>query len=66
MRIPNERKVNTMPPPSLNVAIEAVNLAKEATSTALAETVFGSVSILLTTIREGFLLFPDNPFYIHM
>jgi hypothetical protein len=42
--------------PSLNVAIEAMNLAKEALSMTPAKAAFGSVSILLTMIRVGFLL----------
>ena len=36
---------------SLNIAIEALNLAKEAASVTPAKVVFGSVSILLTMIR---------------
>ena len=40
---------------SLNVAIEALNLAKEAASVTPAKGVFGSVSILLTMIRVRFL-----------
>ena len=36
---------------ALNVAIEAANLAKEASSVTPAKAVFGSVSILLTMIR---------------
>ena len=39
---------------SLNVVIEALNLAKEATSFTPAKAVFGAVSILLTTIRVRF------------
>jgi len=38
---------------SLNIAIEALNLAKEAASVTPAKAVFGSVSILLTMIRVG-------------
>ena len=38
---------------SLNVAIEVLNLAKEATSATPAKAVFGSVSILLAMIRVG-------------
>ena len=41
---------------SLNVAIEAINLAKEISSIAPAKAVFGSVSVVLTMIRVGFLL----------
>ena len=40
---------------SLNVAIEALNLAKEASSVTPAKAVFSSVSILLTMIRVRFL-----------
>jgi len=36
---------------SLNLAIEAMNLAKEVTSVTPAKAVFGTVSVLLTTIR---------------
>jgi len=42
--------------PSLNVAIEAMNLAKEISSISPAKAVFGSVGILLTMIRVRFLL----------
>jgi len=38
-------------PSSLNVAIEAMNLAKEISSITPAKAVFGTVSILLTVIR---------------
>jgi hypothetical protein len=41
---------------SLNVAIEALNLAKEVSSITPAKAVFGSVSIILTMIRVGSLL----------
>jgi len=47
---------------SLNVAIEALNLAKEASSITPAKAVFGSVSILLTMIRVRFLL-PGNEMF---
>ena len=40
---------------SLNVAIDTLHLAKEASSVMLAKSVFGSTSVLLTTIRVGFL-----------
>ena len=36
---------------TLNVAIEALNLAKEISSITPAKTVFGSVSVLLAMIR---------------
>jgi hypothetical protein len=41
---------------SLNAAIEAMNLAKEVSSMTPAKAVFGSVSVILTMIRVGFLL----------
>jgi hypothetical protein len=40
----------------LNAAIEAMNLAKEVSSMTPAKAVFGSVSIILTMIKVGFLL----------
>jgi len=40
---------------SLNVAIEAVNLAKEISSVTPAKAVFGSVGVLLTMIKVRFL-----------
>ena len=39
----------------LNVAIDGLNLAKEATNVTPAKTVFASASALLTMIRVGFL-----------
>jgi len=44
----------------LNVAIEAVNLAKEVSSITPAKAVFGSVSVLLAMIRVRFLQFSDD------
>jgi hypothetical protein len=41
---------------TLNTAIEALNLAKELSSITPAKAVFGSVSVILTMIRVGFLL----------
>ena len=41
---------------ALNTAIEALNLAKNASAVAPAKTVFGSVSVILSTIRVCFLL----------
>ena len=40
----------------LNVAIEATNIAKEASSGTPAQAVFGPVNIILTTIKVYFLL----------
>jgi len=51
---------------SLNVAIEAMNLAKEIFSIAPAKAVFGSVSNLLTMVRVRFLVFYDQMFHIHV
>ena len=39
----------------LNAAIEALNLAKEASTITPAKAVFGSVGVALTMIRVGFL-----------
>jgi len=41
---------------ALNVAIEALNLAKEISSITPAKAVFGSVSFILVMIRVSFLL----------
>ena len=51
---------------SLNVAIEALNLAKEVSSVTPAKAVFGSVSILLTMIRVRFLPPGDEMFQVDM
>jgi len=42
---------------SLNAAIEAMNLAGGISSVTPAKAVFGTVSVILTMIRAGFLLF---------
>jgi len=47
---------------SLNMAIEAMNLAKEVSSITPAKAVFGSVSALLTMIRVRSLLPSDGVF----
>ena len=49
----------------LNVAIEAMNLAKEVSSATPAKAVFGTVSALLTMIRVRFLLSEDT-FRVHV
>ena len=49
-----ERQDNVLS--SLNVAIEALNLAKEVLSITPAKAVCGSVGVILTTIRVCFLL----------
>jgi hypothetical protein len=49
-----KRRANVLS--SLNVAIEALNLAKEVSSITPAKVVFGSVSIIITMIRVGFFL----------
>ena len=46
----------------LDLAIEALNLAKDACGIPPAQAVFGSVSILLTMIRVHFPLFCDDLF----
>jgi len=45
---------------SLGGAIESLNLAKELESITLAKAAFGSVSVLLVTIRVCFFLFCDE------
>jgi len=40
---------------SLDVAIGALNIAKEATGVTLAKATLGCVSVVLTTVRVGFL-----------
>jgi len=41
----------------LNAAIDAMNIAKDVLSMTPAKAAFGSVSVILTMIRVGFLLF---------
>ena len=50
----------------LNVAIEAVNLAKELSSVTPAKAVFSSVSVLLVMIRVRILHFSNDVFWIHI
>jgi len=50
---------------SLNVAIDGLNLAKEASSITPAKAIFSSVSVLLTMIRVSFLLFCDEMLQVH-
>ena len=50
---------------ALNIAIEALNLAKDISTIAPAQAVFGSVSILLTMIRVRFLSFSDDTLQTH-
>ena len=51
--------------PALNAAIDALNLAKDATSTTPVNPVFGSVATLLTMIRVSFPPFPDGMLQSH-
>ena len=41
--------------PALDTAIQTLNLAKDTSTIAPAKAVFGSVSVILSTIRVGFL-----------
>ena len=50
----------------LNAAIDAMNLAKEASSGTPAPAVFGSVGIILTTIRVGFFHFFGDELRVHI
>ena len=52
-------------PLSLDIAISIVNIGKEASSMTPVPAVFGSVAILLTTIRVSSLLFYDGKFRAH-
>ena len=46
--------------PTLNMAIDALNIAKEASSTTPVNPVFGSVAALLAMIRVSSFLFRDE------
>jgi len=46
---------------SLNAAIDALNLVKEAMDMTPIKAAFGSVSVILTMIRVRFLLFCNDP-----
>ena len=48
--------------PALNIAIDVLNLAKDAASTTPVNPVFGSVATLLTMIRVSSLPFCDETF----
>ena len=50
---------------SLNLAIEALNLAKEISSITPAKAVFGSVSVLLAMIRVRALVFGHEMPQVH-
>ena len=50
---------------ALNLAINGLNIAKEATSTTPVNPVFGSVEILLTMIRVSSILSRDETFQAH-
>ena len=50
---------------SLNVAIEAMNLAKEVSSITPAKAVFGSVNILLTMVRVRVPVSYDRESHVH-
>ena len=51
--------------PSLDAAIEAINLEKEVASMIPVKEAFGSVAVLLTIIRVRFLLL-DDLFLVHV
>jgi len=50
----------------LNVAVEAMNLAKEVSSITPAKAVFGSVGVLLTMIRVCFPPISSDIIQVHM
>ena len=58
-----KRRENTLS--LLNVAIDALDLAKEVSSVTPAKAIFGSVSALLSMIRVHFPIFFDNIPQIH-
>ena len=62
---PQRPKGRTGAVSSLNVAIEAMNLAKEVSSITPAKAVFGSVSVLLTMLKVRFLLFHYGVTQVH-
>jgi hypothetical protein len=51
---------------SLNMAVDAINLAKDIVDIAPAKAAFGSVSALLTMIRVRFFLFCNDELQVHM
>ena len=51
--------------PALNMAINGLNIAKEATNTTPVNPVFGSVALLLTMIRVNSLSLRDEKFQAH-
>jgi hypothetical protein len=51
---------------SLNMAIDAINLAKDIVDIAPAKAAFGSVSALLTMIRVRFFLFCSDELQAHV
>ena len=52
--------------PALNLAIDSLNIAKEATSTTPVNPVFGSVAALLTMIRVSSLSFRSDIWGSHV
>ena len=51
--------------PALNMAINGLNIMKEATNTTPVNPVFGSVAALLTMIRVSSVLFRDELYQAH-
>ena len=51
---------------TLNVTIEALNLAKEICSVTPAKAAFGSVSVLLTMVKVCLLQLLDNSLLVHI
>ena len=51
--------------PALNMAIDGLNVLKEATSATPVNPVFGSVALLLTMIRVSSLSLCDEKFQAH-
>ena len=50
---------------ALNMAIDALNLAKEASSSTPASPVFGPIALFLTMIRVSSFIFSDEMLQVH-
>ena len=60
----SKRRDTTLSP--LNAAIDAMNIAKDALNPTPAKAVIGSVSVILTMIKVGFLLVRAGRLQAHM
>ena len=60
-----QRQKGSKAVPALNMAINGLNIVKEATNTTPINPVFGSVALLLTMIRVSSLSLRDEMFQAH-